>query len=386
MGRKDWKLRKRQMAAAAVLALAVSSGGMTALAVERPETIDEETWARLQDYVLEYDEIANLVEYYNPQYQQLVNGIQMNLQPVEKAASDLHQVARDSNWDAYLDQKDGDQMSAMINKTYARYASSAASTVESLERTLKNSTKNTKNLTRKSLISGVQQLMIGYNQAAASIELASTAVELAQEALESAQSQRAMGMATDTDVQSAQKSLFEAQSQLQLLTDTTSTLRQQMCMMTGYSYDAPLEVRTVPEPDLSRIDAMNPETDYNTARQFNPTISALQSVSGRAGNYDRKFRTLHEGEAQLKTKIESMYQEVLQARTAYEAANTALAGAQLTMDGNERMYQLGMLGRLQYLQTKLAYLQQKSAADNASLSLTQAIEAYYWALNGVVEF
>ena len=54
------------------------------------------------------------------------------------------------------------------------------------------------------------------------------------------------------------------------------------------------------------------------------------------------------------------------------------------MNGNDLKYQMGMLGRLEYLQAKLGYLQQKMTYDMAVLNLKQAIENYDWALYGVV--
>ena len=43
-----------------ILTLSVPFGAMAA--IEKPEKMDDATWARLQDNVLEYDEISDLVE------------------------------------------------------------------------------------------------------------------------------------------------------------------------------------------------------------------------------------------------------------------------------------------------------------------------------------
>jgi hypothetical protein len=90
------------------------------------------------------------------------------------------------------------------------------------------------------------------------------------------------------------------------------------------------------------------------------------------------MRTTDEIESKIKTQLETLYQEILEKKTAYEAAHVAFQGAQITMNGNDLKYQMGMLGNLEYLQLKMAYLQQKAAARTAALSLTQAIENYGW--------
>jgi len=97
------------------------------------------------------------------------------------------------------------------------------------------------------------------------------------------------------------------------------------------------------------------------------------------------LRWLSPERGKLKTKLESLYQKVLETKTSYEAAQTALESATITMNGNDLKYQMGMLGRLEYLQTKVGYLQQKMTYDMAVLNLKQAIENYDWALYGIVE-
>ena len=56
---RPWKITA-VLGMACVLTVSSAFGSMAW--TERPETIDEETWARLHDNVLEYDEIGNLVE------------------------------------------------------------------------------------------------------------------------------------------------------------------------------------------------------------------------------------------------------------------------------------------------------------------------------------
>lgn len=355
-------------------------------AAEKPADMDEAVWARLQDNRLEYDEIENLVEYYNPTYLQTVANIEVNLQPMREAVDELHGVIRDNNATAREAREEGDIVNQMIAEGTAKGAKTALKMFERSLGSAEGSTRPTKNMVRKQLTNGVQQLMIGYHQAAASQELCNVGVELAQAALEAVQTQQTVGMATDGDVQSARKALLSAQSQQQTLNDTLNMLRQQLCIMTGWSYtDAP-EIGEIPSPDVTRIDAMNPSADITMAFGSNYDVIALRATSGKGDvNRNRKFRSLDELEAKLKTKLEALYQTVLQSRAAYDAANTALESARLTMEGNERKYQMGMLGRLEYLQAKTAYLQQKMAADNAALALTQAMEAYDWAVKGIVD-
>ena len=156
--------------------------------------------------------------------------------------------------------------------------------------------------------------------------------------------------------------------------------------MTGWSYDAQVDIGEAPVPDLSRIDGMNPENDLPTAIGNNYTLLGQRRASANStADRDAKMRTLDESEAKIKVQLDTLYQEVAQSKAAYEASLLALESANLTMAGNEKKYEMGMLGRLEYLQLKLAYLQQKMAADAASLNLVQAIENYNWAVEGLAD-
>lgn len=352
---------------------------------EKPETMDDVTWARLQDQVLEYDEIGDRVELYNPTYQQVVQNIQVNIQPYEDAAETLRGSAKDLMGEA-SGIKDENKMMYQMYRGYAKGYQEAAKNFEKIAKSIKSTTKSTLNSTRKQLTSGVQQMMLGYYQAQASKELVDTAAQLAQAAYDSAVTRRTIGMATDLEVTEAEKSLRSALDNQQALGDALASLHRQLLFMTGWSYDEAVEVGAPPVPDLSQIDEMNPENDLTRAVGNNYTLISQRGAPGRgSANHDAKFRTLDESEMKVKIQLESLYQTVIQSRAAYEAAGTAMEGARITMEGNEKKFQLGILGRLEYLQLKMVYLQQKSAADAAALDLVQAMENYRWAVEGLAD-
>ena len=376
---------KKKMTAIGLACLLTVSAPFGSMAQEKPESMDQETWERLQDNVLEYDEIGNLVEYYNPTYQQALQNVQINTQPYEDAAEQLRGTAKELIDDA-KNEKDDNVMLYMTYRGYAKGYQEAAKTFEKVAQKIKSSTRSTLNSAREQLTSGVQQLILGYYQALASKELVDTAAELSQAAYDSTLTQRNLGMATDGDVQSALKSLQSAQAQQQSLNDTLTSLKRNLQFMTGWSYDAQVDIGEAPVPDLSRIDGMNPENDLPTAIGNNYTLLGQRRASANStADRDAKMRTLDESEAKIKVQLDTLYQEVAQSKAAYEASLLALESANLTMAGNEKKYEMGMLGRLEYLQLKLAYLQQKMAADAASLKLVQAIENYNWAVEGLAD-
>lgn len=364
-----------------ILTLSVPFGAMAA--IEKPEKMDDATWARLQDNVLEYDEISDLVEYYNPTYRQIVEQIEINAQPMEEAARELRKSADEMDSDA-KDIKDLDPVMYKGMREAVKGYRDAAERFDKAVTSVHNQTRHQLSRVKKMTVSGLQQMMIGYYQAMASREILDTAVALSHAAYESSITQQSLGMATATDVQAAEKALQSARGQLKTLDDTMTNLRQQMCVMTGWSYDADMQLGDVPAPDFAKVQAMDLERDLERAIGNNYTLIEQRGISGKGdANRTAKFRIMDDTEAQVKIQLESAYQGILESRTAYEAANVAFQSAQITMNGNDLKYQMGMLGKLEYLQLKMAYLQQKAAARTAALSLTQAIENYGWIVQGL---
>ncbi len=380
-------MRKWKRAAALTLSALLAAGSVfPALAVEKPAEMDDATWARLQDNTLEYDEIENLVLYYNPTYRQVVDTIEVQLEPLKTAVADLKDYVQDQRDEARKAKDNDDMISYKIGMaTAAAIEKQAVKGLETGLRTAQGATKPTKDQIRRTMTSVIEGLVITYNQTLASKELVDTSVALAQAAYDSTVAQQSIGMATEADVQSALKSLTSAQNGQKSLEDGLKTLKRNICVQTGWDYNADMEIGAVPAPDLASISAMNPDEDTKKAISYNPTISSLRTSNGH-GDVNRgiKERSLEDTENKISTKVHDLYTAVLQSKITYDGAASAYESARLTMEGNERKYAMGMLGNLQYLQLKMAYLQQKQAYDTAVLSLNQAINDYNWALYGVV--
>ncbi len=374
-------------------------------ALGRPEGMDDLTWTNLQDNVIDFEELENLVKYYNPSYQQLLGTVTPMVDAGKQTAAQMQaseelKTMKESEKELKktLSRMDpnsvspADQMA--YQQTYMMYQAMEAGIqgteqgIRAIRRasgTIESQTRDLRTQTLYSLTAAVQQMFIGYNQALASRDLCVAAEELSEAALRSAETQRSVGMATDNDVLSAQQALLSAQNQISSLDSTLSSLRQNLYLMTGWNYDASAEVGTVPAPDLTRIEAMNPAVDITRAVDNSYSLKTLDdTLKGSLASHATKEQRKAEAREEIRTQLETLYQTVLADRTAYEAASTTLESARLAEESSRRQYELGMIGQLQYLQARISSLQQKMAADNASLSLVQAILDYEWALRGIL--
>ena len=129
---------------------------------------------------------------------------------------------------------------------------------------------------------------------------------------------------------------------------------------------------------------------YQSAiRSYNDMIDSLDDYSST-----KSQRTQ---EKQLTNSAQSLmisYQSLINAESlsggsgcaniSFDAARTGLDSARITWENAQKKYSMGMLSRTDYLQEQSSYIQKEFAFQTAELSLFQAMENYYWGVNGVM--
>ena len=138
---------------------------------------------------------------------------------------------------------------------------------------------------------------------------------------------------------------------------------------------------------MTQIESIDREADKVQAIAYNQEIISLKNTkqAGRTiKDIHSKERSVTDAEEKLRSDMDTLYYNLIEKQAALQAADTAFQQAQLTMDSNNRRYQLGMLGRAEYLGTEIAYYQAKAARETANMNMLQALNEYHWALKGVL--
>lgn len=367
--------------------LGPGNGTVLAAQVSQPEGYDDEAWGHLLDDTLEYDEIPDLIEYFNPSYRSALESVEGNLQDSYDMAEDMREEAKEYRQQAKAMEDEGDAITAAQYKAMGKALQDAASSTEkALDSQKKKLDRYTLEPIRKQLASAAQSLFIGYNQMVKNQALLEKTVELYTDMLSSSQVQTGIGMATSTDLLSAQIELTSAQNQLTALNNNIDSMRRTLIMLTGWDYmDNPV-IGEVPAVDVSRTDAIDLEADKVTAIAYNSSLISLKNTepdSRSLKDIHSKERSVEEAENKLRSTMDTLYNNLQEKRLALQAAETAYQQAKLTWEGNQRRYQLGMLGKTQYLGTEIQYIQALAARDTADMNMLQALNEYDWAVKGV---
>lgn len=354
--------------------------------VEIPK-YDAETLARLQDNTIEYDELLYLIREYNPAIAEAWKNYEDSKDDMQGMVDEMqslyHNVEDTANMLMSLPNPEMAAQGAALKKSYT-------ATIRTLKDTVKdwNSDSSTKQLRKveNQALAGAQALMIGYSTVTQNIDTLTTQVQLYQAMYELKQNQAAQEMATQTEVLSAQKDLLSARSSLLSLQVQQSSLLDSLGLLLGWKAGAQPQVMPVPTSDLTRITAMNPEADIQTAIGNNYSLSEQRrsSSSGQdSAHKANRSASIDVGEQNLAIELQRLYQDVLDKKTAYESAITGFQSASLTWDAAQRQYSYGMMSKSQYLGAQVQYFSKKAAKESADLTLFQAMEAYDWAVKGI---
>ena len=353
-------------------------------ATEEENAAIEADRARLEDQNLEYDEIGLRVEGYNAALVNLtatMKGAYLNYEAAEALGNDARELMEEAR---DLKDDDMDDETRLLYEEYRDMAQAARRAAQELHgKELPSSAKRTIRQTKNTLQKTVENLLITYHSTAANAPVTEKNVELRAAALSTQQNLFAAGLASQADVLAAEQAYYEAQSGDAKLKAGLQNLRQNILMLTGYEAGADVALGGIPAPDLSRIDAMNPEEDARTAIGTNYDLHSARSAGVTStGERINKRRTIFASEQSVSAQIRKMYGDVIAARDAYAAEQAAFASAEAQKGAADRKQALGMSGRAEYLGAEIQYLSAKASLDTASIALFKAMEDYNWAVNG----
>lgn len=374
-----------------IASMMLAAAPVTALAASPEFARSAEEWARLRDDKIEYEELAGLIHEYNATVQK--NNIEYNEWRKEygdtndEVAEKYRELARDiENNMYYPDIDDADYAATMARiiqneQSIKDYNKQADESVED------SYIKYMTNLQAEAnLVSSAQTGMIAYYQNQLQLQIDQKNRELLEANYQSAVNQRALGLATETGVLTAQEALKTNEQALQADQSAIDAGKQTLFVMLGWRHDANPEIGEIPAIDESLIAAMNPAVDKDQALTNNYTLLINKRKLENARSQDTKETlqtTIRENEANIGASLTTSYQNVLAARTAHELAVTQAGLEQKNLETAQRQYDLGQIGQMEYQNQRIKTETTQLSVPVAELKLFQAVQSYEWAVNGL---
>lgn len=374
--------RWKQISACCLAAVLAAGPAGTAWAGSPEFARTAEEWARLRDNVMEYDELAGLIHEYNVTVHNNQVDYNKKRQDGDVTSDEIAQAYRDAA-DEYWSEIDGeDPVSDAGKRASARQAEkSADNNVEDL-----TVYRMTYDQTEANLVAAAQTAMISYFQQQLQLQSAKEGRDLLEAVYNSTVVRLNAKMATQVEVLTAEENLRNADTSIHKLEASIEETRQNLCVMLGWKYNDQPEIKSIPEVDMARIEAMDLEADKQKALANNYTLNINKRKYDNAQSQSTKEtlqKTISDNEQKIGADMTKNYQAVLQNRLAYEQAVAELNLESKNMASAEIKFQNGLISRLEYQQQQNTFSGKQIAVQTASLNLFQAVQTYDNAVNGL---
>lgn len=364
-------------------------------------------WEKLTDNVLEYDEIQDRVHEFNTNFNSTwetldqtrddLRGYVLDLESAQFKVKNLEDAAKEAvkngneeakqdlgNYQVILN---GMQMGKISMPSFGSLISNFRTNAEKvLEDMIPNGQKKQLENGERQVVMGVQQLMIAYDDLLKKkhqLEIMASMYEKQYQYVINKQKQE---MATEKDVLEAQANCLNAASLLASMESGLLQMKPSLCTLTGYPADADLIIAEIPPVDLTEIDRLDPTgEDLRKAIGSNQTLIAQRTSAkgGTTSGVEVRLKYIEEGEEKMKIKMDSLYHDILECRTAYEGALLGLEAAKKDREKYRRMKELGYMSDADFLGTEISYCSKETEYHSADTALRLAIANYDWAVKGL---
>ena len=378
-------------------------------------SMDDATYARLIDNTAEWDEIENLVIHYNPTYRLYADSVEQTNDGLSAARDTFKDEMKDSMdlIDKNLEtvKKQREELSKlpgfMVIDQYGTTVSMALSQLSMAETALNASrtqvkegmiqgfktvdktvrtTKEALKPARQQLQKTIETLFISYHQLLINRTLVEKQAALYETVLSTQKALYSQNMAPAADVLNAQAALASAKVTLTQVDNGIAQLKSAIGIQLGWNVGNTPEIGPVPAPDINFVLTADKEADYKKAVENNPSYEStgeIKNYNGASAVYQRDA-AVNEASAEYSSKFDSLYASMQEKKLLYDAAQTSLEIARLSKEKSERFFGLGLCGKAEYEGMQLQYLSSEAGAALASLALSQAINDYKWAIEGLM--
>ncbi len=277
---------------------------------------------------------------------------------------------------------------AEAKATYKMNASMLNMSISQITKQLESQESKTQTTSRQKTIDSyvltAQSLMRTYNQMNSKAQAEEKNYQAAQSSYQAVLKKQSAGMATAADVMAASDTMQSAKNRYESYRQQASNARFNLLSALGLDTSADIAIGSVPLPDLSAIDAVDFNSDVEQAVGNSASVqNARHQSAGTATEISVKSDQESQAEGTVRSRMQSLYEQLKAAKLQYEGAEAAYQSASITYTSLQKKQQAGMLSQSDYLQGVADYYSALDARETAVVNLNQAWESYNWTVKGV---
>lgn len=345
-----------------------------------------EEWSALQDDNLEYSEIAGLIHEYNPTVQNNQYEYQKFIKDYGTTREDVSNSYLDLAEDLEASKSGDDSGSGRVSDLSLEVQ--AKSLREQADNNLEDSRIYYLNYAQAedNLVLSAQSKFLSYYKNQLQLEEEQATLTRLKQDYELAQTKRSAGTITDADVLTALEAVQDQENTIQEMEQQVESTRQSLIVMLGWDGSAQPTIGELPEVDLSVVDQIDLSADQQTALEKNYTLLVNQRKLENAVSDDTKRdlnTTIAGNERMIRASVASAYQNLKNAKLAYEQAQASLTTQERQASLSEQKLSVGMITAYENQTQQIALTNSRLALKEASISYQDALETYRWNVNGL---
>ena len=367
--------------ARAALILSLAAGALALPSAAFP-VMAETTEAAASVTSVEYDNLEQLVQ----NNRNLKNALDNYTSNKETFENMLKTLEDERDYMKFMQEKYEDDAEAKA--TYKMNASMLNMSISQITKQLESQESKIQTTSRQKTIDSyvltAQSLMRTYNQMNTKAQAEEKNYQAAQSSYQAVLKKQSAGMATAADVMTASDTMQSAKNRYESYRQQASNARFNLLSALGLDTSADIAIGSVPLPDLSAIDVVDFNTDVEQAVGNSSSVqNARHQSAGTATEISVKSDQESQAEGTVRSRMQSLYEQLKAAKLQYEGAEAAYQSASITYASLQKKQQAGMLSQSDYLQGVADYYSALDAKETAVVNLNQAWETYNWTVKGV---
>ena len=244
---------------------------------------------------------------------------------------------------------------AEAKATYKMNASMLNMSISQITKQLESQESKTQTTSRQKTIDSyvltAQSLMRTYNQMNTKAQAEEKNYQAAQSSYQAALKKQSAGMATAADVMAASDTMQSAKNRYESYRQQASNARFNLLSALGLDTSVGIAIGSVPLPDLAAIEAVDFNSDMEQAIGNSSSVqNARHQSAGTATEISVKSDQESQAEGTVRSRMQSLYDQLKAARLQYEGAEDAYQSASITYASLQKKQQAGMLSQSDYLQ------------------------------------
>ena len=351
-------------------------------------TKTENEIVKLNDNLIEYDEIEILVHKKNPsisdawkKLEEAKQNILMNFEELKDEENNMKTLKESAK-------NNGDMQSYMNFYIQEEMLKAMADSLKTngLKQVTNRTVRNQIEKGEKQIVKALKSLMCTYENLNNQEELLLELIKLYQNQYQAELKKNSLGLSTYHNAELAKTNIESTKINVETIKNAKTQIKQNICLLLGYPYDFSPIIGVIPDITKEDLSLLKVEEDIDIAISNNSELIEIRhsKVNKTSDHLMVKFEQEKQKEDEIKTKMEYLYNNIKTNESAVKNSEAEAETAKKEFEMYSRMFEVGYLSKNEYIAINIQYLQKQIQLNTSKLNLRTTIEDYQLAKEGIL--